>query len=417
MNRYGLKATLESPLVIRRERQSQRSEGTRSIAGTLLRGALAQAYLQQYGRPDAPFERLFLDEQSCRFGPLDPADRVLPLTAASCKRVPGFLADRAHGMADQLWQRIARRLGGDEPPPELHPTLHGCLACGQDLKGHTGFWFTDDGKPREPGQQWRQRVVAHVGIDRLTHTAAESLFYTLPALEPTSDSEVLSGELEASAEAVVHLQRLLEREDGIVYVGHARTRGCGKVKLEVGDEPLPAAVPDWDRWSGALLAYLSDPVLAIPALSPERHFLFALSLPNGAVLLDELLRYTLDPAGMVAWLPPLPPPDADSPVAKLTEGKPFADGRLWCISAVTRHERVRGWNAAHGLPRQDEWAVSRGAVYAYLFEGDSAGRAALKEQLNALLPSGVGARRNEGFGRVVVSDDFHRLFHQQEKYP
>ena len=83
MKRYRVEARLESPLVVRRERQSQRSEGVQSIGGTLLRGAFAQAYLQCYGQPDTTFRRLFLDEEGCRFGPLDPADRVFPLTASS----------------------------------------------------------------------------------------------------------------------------------------------------------------------------------------------------------------------------------------------------------------------------------------------------------------------------------------------
>jgi CRISPR-associated protein Csx10 len=81
---------------------------------------------------------------------------------------------------------------------------------------------------------------------------------------------------------------------------------------------------------------------------------------------------------------------------------------------VAHHERLRGWNAAHGLPRQDEWAVTRGSVYAYLYEGDASGQAALQERLRDLEARGLGARRNEGFGRVVVCDDFHRRFLAKE---
>ena len=84
------------------------------------------------------------------------------------------------------------------------------------------------------------------------------------------------------------------------------------------------------------------------------------------------------------------------------------------IAAVTRHERLRGWNAAHGLPRQDEWVVERGAVYVYRFTGTATEREALIEQLATLSEKGVGLRRNEGFGMVIVSDNFHRQFCQQE---
>jgi CRISPR-associated protein Csx10 len=407
MKRYRVEARLESPLVIRRERQSQRSEGVQFLSGTLLRGAFAQAYLLCYGQPDATFRRLFLEEEACRFGPLDPADRVFPLTANSCKRVPGFTEDGNHGMVDLLTALLRCPLSGREWPHARCPAA----GCGQELKPHSGYWqLCDGGKPTEPKRRWRRTVAAHVGIDRYTHTAAESIFFTLPALEPEPSTEgkaaALHGWLDAENDALDALQKLLEAEDHILRIGHARTRGYGRVRITIGEEVPPASV-DYRGWSKAILSH------SAPKLSPDRYVLFTLSLPTGAVLVDDLLRYTLDPAGMVAWLPPLPPPD---PTIRTfdTPGKEFEGGRLRCVTAVAHHERLRGWNAAHGLPRQDEWAVTRGSVYAYLYEGDASGQAALQERLRDLEARGLGARRNEGFGRVVVCDDFHRRFTSKE---
>jgi hypothetical protein len=140
----------------------------------------------------------------------------------------------------------------------------------------------------------------------------------------------------------------------------------------------------------------------------SQRFLFTITLPTGAILLDPLLRYTLDPAGMVDWLPPLPPPQPglleDAPAVSLDGGV------LRCAAAVTHHERLRGWNAAHGLPRHDEWMVARGSVYAYVYDGDDAGRDALIQRLLHLQREGIGARRNEGFGLVTVCDDFPLRF-------
>jgi hypothetical protein len=86
MRRYPIAATLLSPLAVKRDRQSERSEGVTSVPGTMLRGALAQTYLQVRDAADDLFRRVFQDETACRFGPLDPAGSVLPLTASSCKR-------------------------------------------------------------------------------------------------------------------------------------------------------------------------------------------------------------------------------------------------------------------------------------------------------------------------------------------
>jgi CRISPR-associated Csx10 family RAMP protein len=416
MKRYHLTATLRSPLVARRERQSQRSEGVTSLSGTLVRGALAQLYLGQRGRADELFRRLFLDEEVCRYGPLDPADQVFPLSAASCKRESGFVADGRHGLVDLLWLRVASRLCQDLPEPLLQRGMR-CRfpGCGEDLKAKEGYWSHDGGRNTEPKKQWRRGADTHVGIDRLAHSAQESILYTLPVLEPRHQAASLTGLLEAGAEEAEHLRRLLAGEEGEVRIGHARTRGYGRVQLSI-QEAEPARGQDPEAWSRGLIDFLRTASRGMQALDPNRHFFFSLGLPTGALLLDSVLRYTLDPSGMVPWLPALPPPDASHSVL---EGAPtpFEIGRLWSLGAITRHERLRGWNTAHGLPRQDEWVVTRGAGYAYLYEGDGAGRRALQEKLAGLIENGLGARRGEGLGRVVVSDEFHHLYHQQEGRP
>ena len=120
---------------------------------------------------------------------------------------------------------------------------------------------------------------------------------------------------------------------------------------------------------------------------------------------------------MIGWLPPMPTVAAAFPVQERPPRRLESGGAVRWIVAVTRHDRLRGWNAAHGLPRQDEWAVARGAVYVYRFEGTPGQRDALIAQLAALSEDGVGLRRNEGFGVVAVSEDFHRRFHTQEAPP
>jgi len=402
VKRYRVHVRLDSPLVIRRERQSSRSEGIQFIQGTLLRGALAQVYLQQKGQMDDTFYRLFLDEEACRFGPLDPAERVFPLTAFSCKRQPGFCENGKHGVVDQLSSLLSRRLGQSRTPRPR------CSVCDQDLKAYSGFWsFTADGRPTEPKHLWRRTTAVHVGIDRHTHTAAESVLFHLPVLEPQVSSgepePILHGWIDAEQDTVKILQQLLEQEGHILRIGHARTRGYGRVHGTIGDEIVLPPV-DFEAFSRQMLAEAAPSLL-----ESGRYFLFTLSLPTGAILVDPLLRYTLDPAGMVPWLPPLPPTDPAVSVFD-TPGREFAGGRLWCVTAVAQHERLRGWNVAHGLPRQDEWMVSRGSVYAYLYAGDPSGWAALQDQLRQLQASGLGARRNEGFGQVVLCDEFHLRF-------
>jgi CRISPR-associated Csx10 family RAMP protein len=412
VKRYRVFAALESPVAVRRDRQSERSEGVRTIAGTLVRGALAQLYLQQRGEADDVFRRLFLDEMACRFGPLDPAAHVFPQTAVACKR-----EGSDHGIVDQLWFRIAQHWLGNGLREDVETGWRHCGRgeCGVDMKPHIGFWADNNGTVQEPSHD-RHSVAAHVGIDRVTVTAAESIFYTLEALDPGGDA--LVGWVDAEDDVPHQLQQLLDEEDHVVYIGHHRTRGYGRVRLDLDLQPattdLSSAQVAWDGWSRELVSFLSGPPFATAGLDPDRDFFFSLSLPTGAILVDDVLRYSLDPASMVSWLAPLPShaeglTTTQRPAITLPTG-----GTLRCVAAVTKHERVRGWNAAHGLPRQDEWAVMRGSVYAYWFQGAAEPRDLLDQELSRLCEAGIGIRRNEGFGVVEVSDDFHRRFCKQE---
>ena len=414
MRQVRVHARLLAPMVIKRDRQSERSAGVRSASGTVIRGALASSYLQQHGRADDVFKLLFLNEAACRFGPLDPGPQIFPLTAASCKH-----EGLAHALVDQLWVRAAQHHAGGRVSGAAVVPWHKCVQCGADLKPQEGFWRDDEGGLHEM-RGGPDHVAAHVGIDRSTATAAEAMFFTLDAIAPSGKETDLYGWIRADDAALRALQRLLHNEDWRVSVGHARTRGYGDVRLHVeqprASEDASSQVRRWNQWSCALSGFLASAPFSVRECQPDR-FYFALSFPTGAVIVDRFLRYCVDPAAMIGCLPPMSGvgdafPLEGRPVRQLESG-----GAVRWIAAVTRHERLRGWNAAHGLPRQDDWAVARGAVYLYCFEGAQPEREPLIERLGFLAEDGVGLRRNEGFGVVEVCDEFHHRFHQQEALP
>ena len=416
MKKAPITAKLLAPVAIKRDRQSERSEGVRSIAGTVVRGALAAIYLQHHGQVDNTFSHLFLNDASCRFGPLDPGPNHFPLTAASCKR-EGI----KHTLGDLLWFRIAQHYMMGRIPEEAESAWRQCNSdkCQADLKGHEGFWEEKNNCLREMSSD-RHHVAAHVGIDRHTATAAESIFYTLESIVPSGEAEDLHGWLMADDKAIADLQKLLKAEDYRISVGHHRTRGYGDVRLQLG-ETIKISGPQsrpgrWEQWSGDLINFLSSSPFSVPDLDAE-DFYFSLSFPTGAVFVDRFLRYSIDPADMIPWLCPMASVDTSFPMQNRPIRQLSSGGTVRWIAAVTRHERLRGWNSAHGLPRQDEWNVARGSVYAYHFRGTTEEREALIQQLAILSEEGVGLRRNEGFGVVLVSDDFHCRFCNQEVQP
>ena len=163
-----------------------------------------------------------------------------------------------------------------------------------------------------------------------------------------------------------------------------------------------------------MITFLKTPPLSVSGVIPE-DFYFSLSFPTGAILVDRFLRYTIDPADMIPWLPAMPSVNEAFPMTARPTHRLSTGSTLHWVTTVTKHERLRGWNAAHGLPRQDEWMVARGSVYVYCFKGTPEERDVLIEQLKALSKEGVGLRRNEGFGTVLVCDDFHRQYANQQE--
>ena len=417
MKKIPVTAKLLAPVAIKRDRQSERSESVRSLTGTSVRGALASVYLQQHGEANDAFKHLFLDEEACRFGPLDPGPKIFPLTAASCKR-EGI----EHALVDQLWYRIAQHHKAGNLPEDAETAWRQCRQseCEADLTRHHGFWHKENGCLSENTNN--HHVAAHVGIDRHTNTAAHNILYTLEALLPSCEKKEkekdLSGWVMADDNALRSLKELLTAENYCISVGHHRTRGYGDIRLQL-DESMdtddPAShVENWEKWSSELIEFLGKPELSIPNLNSD-HFYFSFSFPTGAVLLDHFLRYTIDPADMIPWLPAMPSADEAFPMTDRPTHQLSTGGTLHWVTASTKHERLRGWNAAHGLPRQDEWMVARGSVYVYYFKGTPEERAALIEQLKTLSEEGMGLRRNEGFGTVLVCDDFHRRYANQQE--
>ena len=411
MKRIPITAKLLAPIALKRDRQSDRSGSVRSVTGTAVRGALASLYLQRYGEIDDTFNHIFLDEASCRFGPLDPGPKHFPVTAASCKR-----EGVKHALVDQLWYRIAQHYMAGLVEESAESTWRQCEQCSADLKGHDGFWEKHKDSLREMSND-RQHVAAHVGIDRHTATAAESILYTLESTLPSDEKKDLYGWFSVDNAALDALKELLEPEDYRISVGHHRTRGYGDIRIEL-DETIEEVdcqsdIGKWEQWSQELIAFLSSPPLSISDINPD-HFYFSLSFPTGAIFVDKFLRYSLDPAAMLSWLSPMSSVDHAFPI----QGRPVYElssgGTMQWITAVTKHEQLRGWNTAHGLPRQDEWGVARGSVYVYCFQGTTEAREGLIQHLSTLSEDGVGLRRNEGFGTVVVSDDFHYQFRNQQ---
>ena len=371
MKYYLLTATLLAPLMVQQNRQTNTPQGLPYLPGSSLRGALAERFFQLGGSPgDEDFRLLFLDHPAC-FPNLLPADepgdlsQVLPLTCISCKRDPGFKGQKGHGVKDSLVVTTAGRMSQKATYADFY--ICPDEECRNEMKPFAGFWNGDTDAPKkfEPTILFQR----HTGIDRVTGTAASSIFYTTQAMadfhkSPGSDTylpQYLTGSIMLDESRFQTLQPLIR---DTLYVGADRTRGLGEIKLNIMEIPDPAI--DLGEWNRVFI----EKVNSVSQRELMSGLYFSLTLASHAIMVDRYLR----PATEISF----------------------------CFSEIEPVLKVAKTQSIRGLPKADDVGLSIGSVFLFQYTGDD--QEGLKNFLNRLMNTGIGLRREEGFGRVLLCD-------------
>jgi CRISPR-associated Csx10 family RAMP protein len=337
--------------------------------------------------------------------------RPVPATAVTCKRAPGFeqpqpaggkgnSVDEHHGVRDRLMAlgafALSERLKvGPLDELAVCRALRGGSECGQPTDSHRGFAVRDaTGGWR--GTRAHMGSLVRVGISDLTGTSEPEVLYSLPTLQEGSRFGI---EFTGEAERLRFLGEFLEEACGggtlgrtvkrvrALRVGTNRTRGCGALGLtargevEAAGENRGGFRERLEKFDGRFRDLCRRYGIDAPAA-----FYFSVTLLSDAIVPDGALRYVLrlDPAylGLGGTGPGL---------------------SLVCHSARAR--RVHGWSAFWRMPKPDEMAIGMGSAFLYACPGSLSDE--MLDGLAALEAGGLGARRQQGFGGVAVSDPFH----------
>jgi CRISPR-associated protein Csx10 len=379
MNFFRLTATLKAPLIIQCDRQSNVPAGLPYIPGSSWRGALAAAYLRQGGSTEDDNFRTLFGEEPISFPFLYPSkqsktiSRVLPLTAHSCKREGGFLGEGHHGVLDTLAVNAGNRLLGRMSDADLWL----CPGCGQDIKPFQGFWNADETNPLT--YEVCMIFDRHTGIDRVTGTVAQGIFYTSQAVadfqkdSATGDfqPQYFTGGMFLDREQYALLSSTLSSHT--LFIGADRTRGFGEVDL-ILEEHFPFEF-DLFQWNSAFQAKFFN----IFGQKLPAGLYFSLKLESPAICVDKFLR----------------------PVGDLDLVFPG----LETVLTVGKQHIIRGWQSSWGLPKPDDLALSPGSVFLLRYQGEDLD--GLKDFMNRIMVSGIGLRRAEGFGKVSFCEPIH----------
>jgi CRISPR-associated protein Csx10 len=364
----------EPVLIAQRASAGNQFKTQPAITGKTLRGALAAVVAGRFDLNENATRRAFVDlflRGGVRFsalypmgydthrGELFPAVPV-PRDGFTCKVYPG------HGI-----QWGTRDTPGVGDPDQV------CLerGCGRPVKAVRGKFVSlsdDKQKPFEPDQ----RNEMHIQIDRRTGRVTEGQVFEYVALEA---GLYFCGELVcANANAWRTFQEFLglnpdKSDQKVVEVrlGKGRQRGYGKVTMCL--EKANGKPPLWVHKS-------------IEERSDEEDQELTLTLLTDTVVTDVWGRFAT--GFETKWL-------ADALEVKAEDLTIVEE----CAYAAT--QLVDSFNTVQQLPRWRDVALAAGSSARLTIANQPEG--SLLKKLKAIERDGIGLRRNEGYGRVVVN--------------
>ncbi len=392
---------LESPVCIAQKRGTGNFIETLDyIPGSTIRGSLAMLYIKHYGISDTSrqkeFDDIFNSDQT-RFGNCYiEGGKVIPFTASSCKYHSGFHdPPKCHGVLDTLIA-TARYESQDNysMPKKYDKCEYDPRECQSVMDRFGGYYKNKDGYK---SVKVSKRLIAHTAIMESTETAVPETLYTQEVLNEKSndrDSQIFKGIFETCANPDVILN-MLRQDNNTIYVGTGKSRGFGKVNLIIKSDD-DVASPLSERFNK-----LNEKI------NIENKCFFSVTLNSDAILLDEILNYKprVDTCDFIEAL------ENSNNYLELNDINIFKDtiGKFQHLRDWASTHIITGWNMAHKLPKEDEIAISKGSVF--LFSIDESLTDNQKDNLCRMLTLieqvGIGERRNEGFGKISICDEFH----------
>ncbi|MDF5730258.1 MAG: CRISPR-associated RAMP protein Csx10 [Rhizonema sp. PD38] len=412
MKQIQLQIKALSPLAIARQKPGGSvSEVEDYIPGTVIRGAVAAQILQQSDHQSTnlaenggDFQALFLGDEPAIFQHAYPAVlgshndiviqddiRVLPATALSSKNRSGFKPEN-NGVFDTLIDRFCAEGYG-------YPYDPNCPTDGKRVDT-PGISFYSQLNEEYYKHEVNKRLLTRVGINRRRATAEEEILYSIEVLNESeskgknpkpviySSAIVVTDALADALWQFIHARRYDFR------LGGSTSRGLGKVEIKAKPpEDTKPNVEDkvkefthslrkrwleWNKIFGSPLKELSSDVMY-----------FTLDLQADAILTEQWRRTTVVSATMLQQFTGVEAP-------------------LKLEATYNSYDYRSGWNAAWGLMKDVELMTNKGAIY--LFSTTQPNE--WYEDLAKLELTGIGDRTCEGFGQVLVCNDFHLVFRE-----
>jgi CRISPR-associated protein Csx10 len=426
----AVEISLASPLLITSKQVGFVWESETFIPGSVLRGAIAsvagrEADTQQkrdqflekiFDRPDAPgFSHAYLG--------LKRPVGVLPLTARTCKRFPGFQRDarddEQHGTFDTLLQQAFE-------PSREEPLCRRCMAhasgSGKTIPAETWPYVVSSAGNKD----WRYvsprplfRRIGRTAVSRERGAVAERMLYTFETIATQmSLGELDRDGLPLNARTSFHAFVDINNDDPwrenwaqwlqtIQYLGRSRSRGLGHVEISVQSltDPWPT---ERERMQATIALaegkprHVGKPDYQLSMLERIQAFTHAVYQYRSSAESPHYWYFTIDLQSDTIW------GDVTGPRVRLTPEDLALPADVELQWWMAHHEQVGGWSAAWGLPKPLLPALSAGSVFLYRVPtGDESLTRQVLDHCIELEREGIGQRSKEGYGEVQICAPFH----------
>lgn len=367
-------AVAESPLALAHDRAVDNViESADFISGTTVRGAVAWDWLRQGVPATDPVFTEAIANEKVAFGPLYPVKEnwgghatmpfPTPASIYTCKRYPGALSDSPahHGVADRFSVSMSQRC--KQP---------GCNAALSSCGGYLQLAGDDDRDLTLDHANVTLRVLQRNDVDNA------QLF----GIEAIPRGTWFAGYVwgpEHLLEAILSNWKSLWRS---LRVGKVRTRGLGLLSMQC----VPAVAESHETFPNLL----QEGWAADFANKDE----FFLTLYSDTIALDQ-------------WMRPVTQLDA-AELWRQINGSGSVPFRMESGYVATR--RIGGYLGAVGLPRTADVALQAGSTWKLKWTNTEAQeRQFAANKLLHAQSIGIGFRRAEGFGRVIVNCPVHLI--------
>ncbi len=423
-----LEATAETMVAVpRRFEAGNLYESQMEIPGATVRGAFAALYLN-LGNPVGDSFRELFESPSVRFGPLRPLPvRIgvpegapvfpVPRSSRSCKYDDG-LPESGHGVLDMLLE-VAK---AERTKEEIL-----CSRCGAPIEPLEKPWLIsswEDNFEKGFGIDYKPdfRLSTHVGIGAVgTAEMGVAMEGRLFSLQCFPQGTKFRGWIAFSAgnntedvgKFLGKLGLKQKNKNEWLLPFHLRvgrrssTLGALQVSALVSDKPPWQLTHGkleqrWEFFQKRFWQRLSLEELKLRGGKKEFSdcWVFSVTCLTETILLDNFLRpyriLTVEEVGKRLGISP----DA-----------------IELLAVFARPQVIRGWNTAHRLPKEQDLAIAAGSVFLFCVRRGSIEECQLLRKLQEWEEQGIGWRRSEGFGQVLICDPWHLRTMLEEEIP